>query len=259
MITVIAIDALEFDLVERFNSTHLKQKFYGKTDISEFSEPRTMVLWSSFMTGKNMESEVLAKGDKEMWNIRIEHDNTFFSNFSKPCIIDWNIRIEHDNTFFSNFSKPCIIDLPGYNYDLNQHNQERKLLKAFFDSDDDSKDDIRKKYNELAFEHHRGVKKSFLDSLSKDHDFILGYFSLADVIGHLNFGNRMMMKMIYRELDEIVAQAEGKLIVLSDHGMKAIGQFGDHSGYGFWSNNFCKLGTPKITDFTNIITSEISV
>jgi hypothetical protein len=237
MITVIAIDALEFDLVERFNSTHLKQKFFGKTDISEFSEPRTMVLWSSFMTGKNMESEVLAKGDKEMWNIRIEHDNTFFSNFSKPC----------------------IIDLPGYNYDLNQHNQERKLLKAFFDSDDDSKDDIRKKYNELAFEHHRGVKKSFLDSLSKDHDFILGYFSLADVIGHLNFGNRMMMKMIYKELDEIVAQAEGKLIVLSDHGMKAIGQFGDHSGYGFWSNNFCKLGTPKITDFTNIITSEISV
>lgn len=237
MITVIAIDALEFEMVEKFKTTHLKQKFYGKTDISEFSEPRTIVLWSSFMTGKNMEPEVLAMGKKEMWNIRIDHDDTFFSNFSNPC----------------------IIDIPGYNYDIKQHNQERALLKAFFDSDDDDKDDIRKKYNELAFEHHRNVKKKFLDSLTKDHDLILGYFSLVDVIGHLNFGNRMMMKMIYREVDEIVSQVEGKLVVLSDHGMKAIGQFGDHSDYGFWSNNFLELGTPKITGFANIITSETSV
>jgi hypothetical protein len=231
LITVIAIDALEFDLVERYNATHLKQKFYGKTNISEFSEPRTMVLWSSFMTGKNMESEVLAKGDKEMWNIRIDHDDTFFSNFSKPC----------------------IIDLPGYNYDLSQHNQERKLLKAFFDSDEDDKEDIRKKYNELAFEHHRNIKKNFLNSISKDHDFILGYFSLADVIGHLNFGNRMMMRMIYREFDEIASQVEGKLLILSDHGMKAIGQFGDHSDYGFWSNNYRDIGTPMIIDFADLI------
>lgn len=227
MITVVAIDALEFDLVEGFNLKYLKQKFHGKTNISEFSEPRTMVLWSSFMTGKNMESEVLAKGDKEMWNIRIDHDDTFFSNFKNPC----------------------IIDLPGYNYDIKQHNQERALLRAYFDSKEEEKDDIRKKYNEHAFEHHRRVKKKFFDSLNKGYDFLLGYFSVVDVIGHLNFGNRMMMRMIYREFDEIASQVEGKLLILSDHGMKAIGQFGDHSDYGFWSSNFSDIGTPKITDF----------
>ena len=78
MIPVIEIDALEFSLVEDFDLPHLKQAHYGKTDISEFSEPRTMVLWSSFMTGKNMEAEILAKGDKEMWNVRISHEDTFF-------------------------------------------------------------------------------------------------------------------------------------------------------------------------------------
>jgi hypothetical protein len=237
MIIVMAIDALEFELVEKYNTIHLKQNHYGKTNISEFSEPRTMVLWSSFMTGKNMESEVLEMGDKEMWNYRISHDYTFFSKFSNPC----------------------IIDLPGYNYDIEQHDQERLLLKAFFDSEEDKKNDIRKKYNEHAFKHHRSVKETFLDSINKDYDLIIGYFSLADVIGHLNFGNGTMMKMIYRELDEIASQVQGKFIVLSDHGMKAIGQFGDHSDYGFWSTNFQFIDNPKITDLANIITSGLLV
>ena len=43
------------------------------------------------------------------------------------------------------------------------------------------------------------------------------------------------------------------LIVLSDHGMEAIGNFGDHSNYGFWSTNFKDLGTPKITEFFKLI------
>jgi len=235
MITVVAIDALEYNLVEDFNMVHLKQTYYGKTNISEFSEPRTIVLWSSFMTGKNKESEVLAKGDKEMWNIRINLDDTFFTKFKNPC----------------------VIDLPGHNYDLEQHKKERALLQTYFDSDEKEKDKILKKYNELAFEHHRRVKSKFLDSLNEGYDFLLGYFSIADVIGHLNFGNRMMMKMIYRELDEIVSQLKGNLIVLSDHGMKAIGNYGDHSDYGFWSTNFRDIGTPKITDFADIVTSEI--
>lgn len=236
MITIVAIDALEYELVKEFNFSHLIQTHYGKTDISEFSEPRTMVLWSSFMTGKNMESEILALGDKEMWKMKIEHEDTFFSKFQKPY----------------------VIDLPGYNYDLKQHDQERALLKSYFDSDTNEKENIRKRYNEHAFEHHRRIKKKFLEAILEDHDFLLGYFSIADVIGHLNFGNRAMMRMIYRELDEVVSQVEGKLIILSDHGMKAIGNFGDHSEYGFWSSNFRDIGNPKITDFVEIITTEIS-
>jgi hypothetical protein len=238
MITVVAIDALEYDLVEGFDLLHLKGSYHGKTDISEFSEPRTMVLWSSFMTGRNMESEVLAKGDKEMWNMKIDHKDTFFSRFKNPY----------------------IIDLPGYNYDLKQHNQERGLLNNYFESnDDDERNDIRKSYNEIAFEHHRRVKSEFLDSLYKEYDFLLGYFSIADVVGHLNFGNRAVMRMIYRDLDEITSKVEGKTIVLSDHGMKAMGYYGDHSEYGFWCTNFRNFETPRISDFAGIITQEAEI
>lgn len=232
MIVVLAIDALEYELVERFQCNNLKQRYYGKTDISEFSEPRTMVLWSSFMTGLNKEEEVLALGDQEMWNIQRDRSETFF---------DW-------------FDDPVVIDLPGYSYDLVQHENERKYLKAFFDMrNQDEKSNILKSYNDIAFSHHKIVKKQFLDALSEGHDFVLGYFSLADVVGHLNFGNNFMMKMIYKDLDEIASMIKNPKIILSDHGMKSIGKFGDHSEYGFWSTAHKDLGSPRICDFPNFI------
>lgn len=235
MMTIIAIDALEHTLVEEFDLPNLKQQYYGKTNISEFSEPRTMVLWSSFMTGQNKEAQIMAKGDKEMWNTKFELEETFFSNFKNPF----------------------VLDLPGYNYDLEQHERSRNFLKQYFNAEEEEeKLTVRKKYNENAFSHHRKIKEQFLNALNKDYDFLLGYFSVADEIGHLNFGNKLMIKMIYQELDEIVSQVEGKKIVISDHGMKAIGYYGDHSEYGFWSTDFRDIGTPRITDFSHIILSE---
>jgi hypothetical protein len=232
MIVVLAIDALEYDLVEKFRCGNLMQTFYGKTDISEFSEPRTMVLWSSFMTGKNMEQEILALGDKGMWNARIDTARTFFSKFDNPA----------------------IIDLPGYNYDIPQHAAERDLLTKFFETKSNpEKESVREAYNRVAFDHHKKIKRDFSQALGESHDLVLCYFSIADVIGHLNFGNTLLMKMIYHDLDEIAGSVDLPLLVVSDHGMKAIGIFGDHSSYGFWSTGAYDLGVPKITDFTEIV------
>jgi hypothetical protein len=232
MTVIFAIDALEYDLVERFNCKHLMQKYYGKTDISEFSEPRTMVLWSSFMTGRNMEKEVLALGDRGMWDFKLDVEDTFFKEFKDPS----------------------VIDLPGFSYDSTQHAKERELLKRFFEaSSQEEKESVRKEYNEHAFAHHRKIKTEFAKALAENHDFALGYFSVADVIGHLNFGNTMLMRMIYKDLDEIASSIEEDYIVLSDHGMEALGIFGDHSRHGFWSSGKKDLLSPKITDFPVII------
>jgi hypothetical protein len=114
MIVVLAIDALEHDLVERFDCAHLRQQYHGRTDITEFSEPRTMVLWTSFMTGVNSEHRVLALGDREMWSLSLDIGETFFKEFSNPA----------------------IIDLPGFSYDLQQHARERELLRRYFEAED---------------------------------------------------------------------------------------------------------------------------
>ena len=67
------------------------------------------------------------------------------------------------------------------------------------------------------------------------------------------------MKVIYKELDEIAGKVREKaerVLIISDHGMKAIGRFGDHSEYGFWSTNFeVNLDKPKITEFRKLIES----
>jgi predicted AlkP superfamily pyrophosphatase or phosphodiesterase len=234
---VYAIDALEYEKVHEYGCEKLMQDHHGKTDISEFSEPRTMVLWSSFMTGENKEEDVLIDGDKEMWSKR------------------WDAA----ETFFSQFKSPAVIDLPGYSYDLDAHERSRKLLKAYFtEEDEEKKPGILKDYNDDAFAHHKNVKEEFLKVLDEDHDFILGYFSVVDVIGHLNFGKKTMMKILYKEMEDIygeivIKHPECKILVLSDHGMEAVGMFGDHSEYGFWSTNFADLGTPKITDMAGII------
>lgn len=232
MFVILAIDALEFDLVEKYKCIHLMQQHYGKTDISEFSEPRTMVLWSSFITGKNQEEYVLSFGDKEMWSVRFEIEGTFFARFHNSC----------------------VIDLPGINYDLSQHEQERTLLKRYFESDKPAeKEAIRKEYTNCAFTHHKSIRRTFEHAIEEEHDIVLGYFSIADVVGHLNFGNQVLIRMIYQELDEIASKIQCNKLILSDHGMTAIGPFGDHSTYGFWSSGTEDLGIPKITDLHTCI------
>lgn len=238
MTIVFAIDALEYEKVEEFGCENLKQTTYGKTDISEFSQPRTIVLWSSFMTGENKEEEILAEGDEEMWKTEFSLEETFFSSFEDPK----------------------IIDLPGFSYDREQHDRERELLKEFFEEaeNDEEKAEVRREYNQHGLEHHRKIKEEFLDFLKRGHDFVLGYFSAADVIGHLNFGNNTLMKMIYDDLDEIATKVkeirDDHLLVLSDHGMKGVGMFGDHNDYGFWSfDSECGLERPELTDFADFL------
>ena len=94
-------------------------------------------------------------------------------------------------------------------------------------------------------------------ALKEEHDLVLAYFSIADVIGHLNFGNRGLMKIIYRDLDEIAGKVQNPMVILSDHGMIEVGIFGDHSNYGFWSTGSRDLKTPKITQFSEIINHHI--
>ncbi|KXB08093.1 hypothetical protein AKJ58_00895 [candidate division MSBL1 archaeon SCGC-AAA385D11] len=238
MVVVLAIDALEYELVEEFDCKNLKQAVYGKTNISEFTQPRTMVLWCSFMTGENKEREILDKGDKEMWKTKIPPEKTFFSEFEDPK----------------------IIDLPGFSYDKKQHDRERELLKKFFEGAENQgeKKEVRKEYNKHGLQHHRKIKGEFLKALKENHDLLLGYFSAADVIGHLNFGNKTLMKMVYEDLDEIGGEIkeirDDHLLVLSDHGMKGLGMFGDHNEYGFWSfDEKCNLEGPKLTDFADFL------
>lgn len=229
MIVVLGLDGLEYEYVKEFNCKNLMQKSFGKTDISEFNEPRTVVLWSSFLAGKNLEKRILALG-KEFWKFKLSPRETFFKKFKR-----WK-----------------AIDVPGFTYKYEKHQKEKELLKGFFDGNVSIKE-----YDRLAFENHKENKEEFFEELAKEYEILMGYFALADVIGHLSFGLKSKMKLIYQELDEIAEgakRASDFVLIIADHGMKAIGRYGDHTKYGFYSlNEKFDLSQPKITDFFNFI------
>jgi len=234
MMIILGMDGLEYDLVEKWDLKHLKQTTYGKTDLTGFTQLRTIILWSSFLTGENKQEEIMAGGDAVMWDKK------------------WDIK----ETFFKNFEKVCTIDVPSFNYVKEQHDKERALMKAFFEEEnEDKQQEIREEFNKHCFDHHKKIKKEFWAEVGQDYDLLMAYFNISDVIAHLSFGNTFLMKMIYQDLNELVGQVkakfpEAKIMVISDHGMKSLGYFGEHTSYSFWSLNWdAGLDNPKITDF----------
>ena len=230
MIIILGIDALEHSYVKAFDCKNLMQSYYGKTDLSDYSDARTMVLWSSFLSGKNQESRILS-----------------MKNF-------WEFRLDVKETFFSKFNNYSAIDVPGFTQNFDQHGKEREMMKRYFDG----KLSVEE-YDKEVLSYHMKIKEKFFEELEKDNEIVMAYFNAADVIGHLSFGVTFKMKLIYKEMDEIAKKASkyGKMLVFSDHGMKAVGRYGDHSMNGFWSLPFdLGLENPKPTDFYKIITDK---
>jgi len=203
------------------------QNEHGQTDISDFNLERTVVLWASFLTGRNMETDI-------------------------PTKTQWEFKLPTQETFLPFFKTFTSIDVPAYSH-KKIHEEERRLLKAYFNDQATVQE-----FDAIVWKIHEESKKEFFDSLGK-FDLIMGYFNLADSIGHLSFGIQEKMKLIYQELDRMTEEAKSSedfILVISDHGMKPLGRYGDHTKNGFYSaNKKLSLTLPKITDFYNLMRS----
>ena len=219
-------------MVKKFNSRNLMQEEYGQTNLSDFDLKRTVVLWASFLTGKSMEAKI-------------------------PVKTQWNFKLTTEETFLNFFKTFNAIDVPAYSH-KKTHEEERRLLKAYFN------DEVTvEEFDAIVWKIHEENKKEFFDSLEK-FDLTMGYFNLADSIGHLSFGIYEKMKNVYKELDslarEVKKSSEDFMLTISDHGMKALGRYGDHSDRGFYSvNRKIGLAFPRITDFYEVIRSSQNV
>jgi hypothetical protein len=223
---ILALDALDLHQVKKFNCKNLMQMEYGQTDLSNFKQERTVVLWASFLTGKNMEKEI-------------------------PIKTQWEFQLSPEQTFLRFFKTHKTVDMPALSYKQQNHAEERKLLKGYFED----KATVEE-YETVIWRNHEENKKEFFSNLEK-FDLVVGYFNLADSIGHLSFGITEKMAEVYRELDQIaneVRDSSNPILIISDHGMKAVGRYGDHTRNGFYSfNRKLRLSFPKITSFYNLI------
>ena len=226
---ILALDALDLQQVKKYNCKHLLQQEYGKTDLSDFKQLRTVVLWASFLTGKNMEPQI-------------------------PIKTQWEFKVKPKQTFLKYFKTYKTIDVPAFSHKPS-HVKERELLKGYFEE----KATVEE-FDETVWKIHEENKKEFFVALGKS-DLLMGYFNLADSIGHLSFGITEKMAKVYQDLDllaEKVKNVDDSILIISDHGMKAIGRFGDHNRNGFYSfNHKMGLNLPKITRFYDLIRRDI--
>lgn len=223
---ILALDALDLHQVQKFNSRNLMQREYGQTDLSDFRQERTVVLWASFLTGKNMEEQI-------------------------PLKTQWEFKLSPEQTFLKFFKTYQTIDVPSFSLKRENHAEERKLLKGYFE------DKVTvEEYDALIWKNHEENKRDFFKAVG-EFDLVIGYFDLADAIGHLSFGITEKMEKIYNELDKMaeeVKDLDNLVLTISDHGMKTVGRYGDHSRNGFYSmSRELGLDLPKITSFHRLI------
>jgi hypothetical protein len=224
---ILGLDALDLAMVKKFNCKNLMREEFGQTDLSAFNLERTVVLWAAFLTGKNMEASI-------------------------PVKTQWEFKLSPQETFFPFFKTFTAIDVPAYSY-KKIHEEERRLLKDHFDE----KATVEE-FDAVVWKIHEENKRELFSSIGR-FELTMGYFNLADSIGHLSFGIQEKMKIVYGELDKMAGEVKSSgdlILTISDHGMKALGRYGDHTKNGFWSTNR-KLGLklPKITDFYGMMRS----
>jgi len=220
---ILALDALDYNMVKKYDCKNLMQLESGQTDLAEFKLERTVVLWASFLTGRNMEEKI-------------------------PLETQWEFKLKLEDTFFPSFKTYRAVDVPAFSLKEKNHAEERRLLKAYFDEKT-----IIEEYDDVVWKNHEENKEDFFDSIGC-FDIVMAYFDLADAIGHLSFGAPEKMERVYSELEkmakEVKSSSDELILIISDHGMKAIGRYGDHSRNGFYSlNRKFGLDLPPITSF----------
>ena len=227
---ILAFDALDIYPVRRYDCKSLQQLRYGQVNVSEYKILRTVALWASFLTGDKIDEQI--PFDKE---------------------IQWLFQLMPEQTFLHLFHTYKTIDVPSFSFKQHNHAKERKLMREAF-ADKASVDD----FDTTVWRHHDENKRELFQSLGQ-YDLVMGYFDLVDAVGHLSYVVSRKMKEVYRELDSIAKEVRSSfddvVLIVSDHGMRSVGRYGEHYGYGFFSTNYrSQLHLPRITDFRKEIT-----
>ncbi len=286
-VVILGIDALEYDLVEKWNLKNLKQVEYGKTilPLQKGQEPATVIIWPCFITGK--EPKDMGYSTVYVFAKPLQ----FFINIFTPFIRKLFIDTEAETRTEKKEGKQSILDkfaklLKKFNL---SHKPNRKDIKAetifenkslksvhlhipVYDKDDfpDYRKDIVKVIAEKAYQPVIEIKqkkefkqrsKEVFDYLKKDNwQIFMQYFYVLDGVQHIYYKNPKKIAEFYLMFDEFVKKVskivddKTLILIVSDHGQKK----GIHTPYGFYSlNKKLGLSNPRIINFRKIVEEKL--
>jgi predicted AlkP superfamily pyrophosphatase or phosphodiesterase len=274
-VCILALDALEYDLVEEFDLKALKQAEYGKVDVSMFKDIATPIIWASFITGLPPEKHKIQLTEWRNPILQKLHELTLKLKLDKikgkGKIFEWlgfrrgadyeqniaQFKKYRSKSLFHIIPNAKAITVPPYQKWISEKTRE-------YVSDVAHRRITLKSYEryiwKIFYEKRRRYFKTLLEG---DWNLIMTHFMFTDLFGHFFITDYEKMLEVYLEAEQLVKDTqqligdETWLLIVSDHGMEPLvykARVGDHSDHGFYSSNV-KLGlaNPKITDFFDLI------
>ncbi len=261
-VLILALDALEYDLVKKYKLKNIMQKEYGKVRVpldKKVKVPYTQTVWASFITGLPPEKHGIVSRIKYKSPL-IEFGRKYIRSQKlgkvvrsvgfKATKIDKSVTKNFDNIFDN--KKSIAISIPTYNENPRNKKLGKMVHGALGKDAVYKKSDVEKKIWEL----YRERKKLFFNKIKQDWNLLMIHIFAPDLIQHLLFMKPDRIKKMYLEMEDLVKQTKKKmpkdclLLIVSDHGQK----MGIHTNHGFYSSNM-KLGlkNPDIKGFKKII------
>lgn len=279
-VLVLALDGLDYKLIQRFKLSILKQKVWGTINLrNEFKDILSIIIWTSFITGlppdeHGVLSPWIISSNRYVnklfrwlrWHLPAVKNLTYYKIYKmlrrfgiklryvdKECLKKWGL-----NTIFDYASKPVAINVLGYN---------AKPIFEYLDKELPDLSDIGRDVEPLIWKQYYETKSLLLKSLTDDWDLMMVWINLIDWIQHLYLGNNILKVLkAYFEISKLVSDIKGKLndncclLIVSDHGFQLSNGEPEHSTIAFYSFNINPPYKPKkITDFAKLINELLKV
>ncbi len=259
-VCIVAVDGLEYRIVENLNLKNLMQNSYGTYPVAA-DRYNTPSLWASFITGLQPEEHGIKMFVERRWGIhklkklieslkllglarRFTRSKIGYKVFPiKPPTVRGKFK-----TIFDYAKKP----LPYNVFSYNEEEEQFKLRYNFSITKVLEKKYLRRVAVLKWFELTKKLMNNFLDLLTlRDWDLAMTHLYITDYIGHVMWGTREFIKSYYlvdnfvKTIHEVIPD-ETLLLIVSDHGMWG----GKHSDKAFYSFNKNISWKPcSITDF----------
>ncbi len=266
-IVILGIDALEYNLVEKWDLKNLKQKAYTKTDLSDFDIIVTPLIWGSMLTGQKLKEmeEIWRKRKKffsQQRDVRVKQKQYWYARIASkvlpervkkflikkfvpdPFGVTSNYLVNNPKykTIFDYFERTWNNGIPSYG--RNVADQKIKKISEM------AADGNPKPLYDYAMNLYRKERAMLLDAVKSDYQLIFWYTPFLDKIEHFYWRKKLKLLNIYMELNRLVDEVKAMLdendilYIISDHGMKESPSktiSGEHSDHGFFSSNTGEL------------------
>ena len=250
-VIILAFDALEASLVEKWRLKYLLQEYHGVYEAPKspkYGKPHTPNAWTSFITGLPPE----VHGVDDWWS------------FGR--VLDW-LRKHPPLSWIK--GKRVLLRKLGINIKPKVVGNTALFVPAWNEPTEPREEyaiALEKGLEELiktVWKWHKIRKEELFKHLDGEWKLLMAWFDIADMFGHVCWYRcRNELFKAYLDLNSIAKKVREKVgddtavLIVSDHGMKGTrdGITGDHSPYGFWSLNVePPLMPKKITDFKPMI------